>query len=155
VQRRRRDHGVEPRVGERERRGLSGSEGGFDDLRAAMLASHGYAALAVACFGSRGPQAELLKVPVERIESAVEWVRGRAELDAGRISALGASKGPRSAIGKRGGEHPRLAPDFLDPCAAMLENSPDRMAHEAGAFRGKAPASQFPAFRNARVGDVI
>jgi hypothetical protein len=93
VQRRRRDHGVEPRVGERERRGLSGSEGGFDDLRAAMLASHGYAALAVAYFGSRGPQEELLEVWVERIESAVEWVRGRAALDVGRISALGASKG--------------------------------------------------------------
>jgi dienelactone hydrolase len=77
---------------------LSGSEGGFDDLRAAMLASHGYAALAVAYFGSRGLQEELFEVPVECIESAVEWVRGRRELDVGRIAALGASKGAELAL---------------------------------------------------------
>jgi len=77
---------------------LSGSEGGFDDLRAAMLASHGYAALAVAYFGAPGLREELFEVPVERIESAVEWVRGRPELDVGRIAALGASKGAELAL---------------------------------------------------------
>ena len=77
---------------------LSGSEGGFDDLRAAMLASHGYAALAVAYFGAPGLQDELFEVPVERVAAAVAWVRGRADLDAGRIAALGASKGAELAL---------------------------------------------------------
>ncbi|MFL5384103.1 MAG: acyl-CoA thioester hydrolase/BAAT C-terminal domain-containing protein [Longimicrobiaceae bacterium] len=77
---------------------LSGSEGGFDDLRAAMLASHGYAALTVAYFGAPGLQEELFEVPVERIEAAVAWVRRRPELDAGRIAALGASKGAELAL---------------------------------------------------------
>jgi len=63
-----------------------------------MLASHGYAALAVAYFGTPGLQEELFEVPVERIESAVEWVRGRPGLDAGRIAARGASKGAELAL---------------------------------------------------------
>src|SRR6185436_8629728 len=77
---------------------LSGSEGGFDDLGAAALASHGYAALAVAYFGAPGLQDELFEVPVERVAAAVAWVRGRAELDAGRIAVLGASKGAELAL---------------------------------------------------------
>jgi len=77
---------------------LSGSEGGFDDLGAAMLASHGYAALAVAYFGAPGLQEALSEIPVERIESAVAWVRGRADLDAGRIAVVGASKGAELAL---------------------------------------------------------
>lgn len=77
---------------------LSGSEGGFDDLHAAMLASHGFAALTVAYFGAPGVQEELFEVPVERIAAAVAWVRRRPDLDAGRIAALGASKGAELAL---------------------------------------------------------
>lgn len=77
---------------------LSGSEGGFDDLGAAMLASHGFAALTVAYFGAPGLQEELFEVPVERISAAVAWVRRRPDLDAGRIAALGASKGAELAL---------------------------------------------------------
>ena len=77
---------------------LTGSEGGYDDLRAAMLASHGYAALAVAYFGVPGTPAELFEVPVETIERAVEWASRQRGIDAERIGVMGASKGAELAL---------------------------------------------------------
>ncbi|HKP75267.1 MAG TPA: acyl-CoA thioester hydrolase/BAAT C-terminal domain-containing protein [Longimicrobiaceae bacterium] len=77
---------------------LTGSEGGFDDLGAAVLASHGYAALAVAYFGAPGLPDELSEIPVERIARAVAWIRTQPGLDAGRIGVMGASKGAELAL---------------------------------------------------------
>jgi dienelactone hydrolase len=77
---------------------LSGSEGGFDDLHAAALASHGFAALAVAYFRAPGLPEELFGIPVERVADAVRWVRERGDLDASRIALLGASKGAELAL---------------------------------------------------------
>ena len=77
---------------------LSGSEGGYDDLRASLLAAHGFAALAVAYIRAPGLPDELLEIPVERVSAALAWVRRRPELDAGRVAVLGASKGAELAL---------------------------------------------------------
>jgi dienelactone hydrolase len=77
---------------------LTGSEGGYDDLRAAMLASHGYAALAVAYFGVPGTPAELFEIPVETIERAVQWATKQPDVDGSRIGVIGASKGAELAL---------------------------------------------------------
>src|SRR5262249_35353605 len=42
---------------------LGGSEGGLDDAGAALFASHGYAALAMAYFGREGISPELVEIP--------------------------------------------------------------------------------------------
>lgn len=77
---------------------LSGSEGGFDDLRAAALASRGFAALAVAYFRAPGLPDELFGVPIERVGDAVRWVGQRPDLDSSRIALLGVSKGAELAL---------------------------------------------------------
>jgi len=77
---------------------LGGSEGGFDDLRASALASHGYAALAVAYFGLPGLPDELFAIPVERVDAALAWAEGRPEVDARRVALLGTSKGAELAL---------------------------------------------------------
>ena len=77
---------------------LTGSEGGYDDLRAAMLASHGYAALAVAYFGAPGTPEELFEIPVETIERAVQWAAKQPEVDGARIGIMGVSKGAELAL---------------------------------------------------------
>ncbi|HEU4557529.1 MAG TPA: acyl-CoA thioesterase/bile acid-CoA:amino acid N-acyltransferase family protein [Longimicrobium sp.] len=77
---------------------LSGSEGGFDDLRASLLAAHGFAALTVAYFRAPGLPDELFEIPVERVLAALAWVRKRPGLDAGRVAVLGASKGAELAL---------------------------------------------------------
>jgi dienelactone hydrolase len=46
---------------------LGGSEGGTMRDRAALLASHGYAALALAYFGAPGLPQELDRIPVETV----------------------------------------------------------------------------------------
>jgi dienelactone hydrolase len=77
---------------------LTGSEGGYDDLHAAMLASSGYAALAVAYFGSPGTPPELFEIPVETVERAVQWASRQPNIDPERIGVIGASKGAELAL---------------------------------------------------------
>jgi dienelactone hydrolase len=111
---------------------LSGSEGGFDDLRAAALASHGYAALTVAYFGAPGLQEELFEVPVEHVAAAVAWVRGRAELDAGRIAALGASRGAELAL---------VAASFIPEIRAVVAYAPTDVVNQGVDRRGGSRAT--------------
>lgn len=77
---------------------LGGSEGGFDDLRAAMLASHGFATLALAYFRAPGLPEELFEIPIETVERAVRWAGHQPSLTPGRIAILGTSKGAELAL---------------------------------------------------------
>jgi dienelactone hydrolase len=77
---------------------LGGSEGGFDDLQAAALASRGFAALAVGYFGAAGLPDELFGIPVERVSDALRWVQGRPDVDGSRVALLGTSKGAELAL---------------------------------------------------------
>jgi dienelactone hydrolase len=77
---------------------LSGSEGGYEDMRAAMLASRGFATMAVAYFGVRDTPAELFEVPVEVVERALDWAGRHPRVDATRIGVIGASKGAELAL---------------------------------------------------------
>jgi dienelactone hydrolase len=111
---------------------LSGSEGGFDDLRAAVLASHGYAALTVAYFGAPGLPEELFEIPVERVAAAVVWVRGRAELDGGRIAALGASRGAELAL---------VAASVIPEIRAVVAYAPTDVVNQGVDRRGGSRAT--------------
>jgi dienelactone hydrolase len=77
---------------------LTGSEGGFDDMRAGMLASHGFATLAVAYFNAPGLPDELFEIPIETIERAVIWAKKQSMIDGARIGIIGASKGAELAL---------------------------------------------------------
>jgi dienelactone hydrolase len=77
---------------------LGGSEGGLDDAGAALLASHGYAALALAYFGSEGTSPELVEIPVEYSLKALRWLQTRSEIDPGRIAIIARSRGSELAL---------------------------------------------------------
>jgi len=77
---------------------LGGSEGGVTRDRAALLASHGFAALALGYFGMPGLPGELSRIPVETVDRAVAWLRAQPMVDAERIAVLGGSKGAELAL---------------------------------------------------------
>ena len=77
---------------------IGGSEGGFGGPEAAMLASHGFTALALAYFGVDGLPPTLQSIPIEYFEKAVPWMRARAEVDPGRMAVFGISRGTEAAL---------------------------------------------------------
>jgi len=90
---------------------LGGSECGLKsaEAKAAALASHGFAALALAycswpdAAGNPVPGMEELPqglwlVPLESVERGIRWLEGRSEVDASRIGVWGASKGAELAL---------------------------------------------------------
>lgn len=81
---------------------LGGSEGGLGpySLRtAAMLASHGYAALVVAYFGTFGSLPRTLEnVPLEYFANAIAWLQERPDVDVTRLGVVGFSRGGELAL---------------------------------------------------------
>jgi len=72
---------------------LSGSEGGMNEVEAALLASHGYHALALAYFNAEGLPKQLVKIPLEYLKSGIDWLRARDNVDGERFAVVGGSKG--------------------------------------------------------------
>lgn len=77
---------------------LSGSGGGYDETRASLLASHGFAAFAVAYFGAGSLPHELSEIPVEFFERALSWLKKHDEVDCGKTAVYGYSKGGELAL---------------------------------------------------------
>ena len=77
---------------------LGGSSGGLREHQAALLASHGIAAFALAYFATDGLPARLAAIPLEYGETAVEWLATRPGISPDRITVLGASRGAELAL---------------------------------------------------------
>lgn len=77
---------------------LGGSDGSLQEDIAAILASRGYASLALAFFKARGLPDELVEVPLETIERAIAWLQDRDEVDGDRLAVMGRSKGAELAV---------------------------------------------------------
>jgi dienelactone hydrolase len=77
---------------------LGGSEGGMPARRAAWLASHGYAALALAYFRYDDLPKELARIPLEYFGEALTWMTHRPEIASGRIAVMGISRGAELAL---------------------------------------------------------
>jgi dienelactone hydrolase len=77
---------------------LSGSGGGCDLDKAAVLSRHGFATLALAYFGIPPLPTWLHRVPLDYIEAALIWLAAQPEVDAQRIGALGFSRGSELAL---------------------------------------------------------
>ncbi|MEO6086118.1 MAG: acyl-CoA thioesterase/bile acid-CoA:amino acid N-acyltransferase family protein [Umezawaea sp.] len=73
---------------------LGGSEGGLHETDAALLAGHGFAALALAYFGAPGVPEHLVDVPLEYFGKAISYLSERA----GEIGVLGGSRGGEVAL---------------------------------------------------------
>lgn len=113
---------------------LPGSEGGVPEGQAALLASHGFAALALAYFGVVGLPAQLVEIPLEYAKGALDWLRGQPEAAGGRVAVLGGSKGAELAL--------LLAATYPDDIGAVVAYKPSSVvwmglpANPADNFRG-------------------
>jgi dienelactone hydrolase len=77
---------------------LGGSDGGLHEGSAALLATHGYAALALAYFGIDPLPRELVEIPIEYCGSAISWLESHEVVDGRRIGIMGWSKGGELAL---------------------------------------------------------
>jgi dienelactone hydrolase len=79
---------------------LGGSEGGINsaELRAALLASHGYAALAVAYYRMDDLPKMLAQIPLEYFKNAIDWMESRETVDNHKLGVMGWSKGGELAL---------------------------------------------------------
>ncbi|PYZ99057.1 hypothetical protein CR205_11000 [Alteribacter lacisalsi] len=77
---------------------LGGSEGGVYEETAALLAAHGYAALALGYFGYPPLPPDLHEIPVETVNRAVQWLTDQPNVNGNEIACLGISKGGELAL---------------------------------------------------------
>jgi dienelactone hydrolase len=77
---------------------LGGSEGGLPARRAAWLASHGIAALALAYFRYDDLPTELAGIPLEYFGKALSWMAHRPEIEFDHIAVMGTSRGAELAL---------------------------------------------------------
>jgi dienelactone hydrolase len=77
---------------------VGGSEGGVPLEKAAWLASHGFAVLALAYFHYEGLPPDLAAIPLEYFGQALAWMASRSEIAADRIAVVGTSRGGELAL---------------------------------------------------------
>jgi dienelactone hydrolase len=77
---------------------LGGSEGGAPRAKAAWLASHGYAAFALAYFRYEGLPDYLQAIPLEYFGQALSWMMQRQEIIPDKIAVMGTSRGGELAL---------------------------------------------------------
>ena len=77
---------------------LSGSGGGFDLDKAALIARHGFAAFALAYFGTPPLPTWLHHIPLEYFEAAFRWLSAQAEVDTQRLGLFAVSRGAELAL---------------------------------------------------------
>ena len=77
---------------------LSGSRGGTDRATAALLASHGYTAFALAYFRVDGLPDKLINIPLDNVKQGLDWMGQHESVDARRIAVIGSSKGGELAL---------------------------------------------------------
>ena len=77
---------------------VSGGGGGIPEGRAAIFASHGYAALALGYFGVEGLPRGLVNIPLEYFGGAIRWMRAQPWLGDRMLAVSGPSRGGELAL---------------------------------------------------------
>ena len=77
---------------------LGGSDGGFPDDAAALLATNGFFALSLAYFGADSLPSELAEIPLEYFARAIEWLENQPGVSPDRVALFGTSKGAEAAL---------------------------------------------------------
>jgi dienelactone hydrolase len=115
---------------------LSGSGGGFDVDKAAVLSRHGFATLALAYFGIPPLPRWLHRVPLECVELALAWLAAQPEIDPDRIGVLGISRGAELAL---------LSAARFGNVRAVVAYAPSSVAWDSGG-RDKHTGEGIPAW---------
>ncbi|WP_103105120.1 acyl-CoA thioesterase/bile acid-CoA:amino acid N-acyltransferase family protein [Brevibacillus reuszeri] len=79
---------------------LGGSEGGIGSCSqfAALFASNGYPALALAYFQCDDLPDDIRQIPLEYVQEAIQWLKRQPAVDADKIAVFGRSKGAELAL---------------------------------------------------------
>lgn len=79
---------------------LGGSEGGIGSCSqfAALFASHGYPAFALAYFQCDDLPDDIRQIPLEYVQEAVQWLKQQPTVDSDNIAVFGRSKGAELAL---------------------------------------------------------
>jgi dienelactone hydrolase len=77
---------------------LGGSGGGLDESTARLLASHGYATLALAYFRYDSLPPNLEEIPLEYFGKAIAWLKKQPAVEPDRIAISGGSRGTEAAL---------------------------------------------------------
>ncbi len=65
---------------------------------AVLLASHGYAVLALASFSMDGVPTEPVDIPLKYLAAAIDWLRAQAGVRGDRLGVIGGSPGGELAL---------------------------------------------------------
>ena len=100
---------------------LNGSGGGVNEARAALFASHGYAALALGYFGAPGLPDYLSDIALEYFQRAIDWLRATARPAKGFVAVSGHSRGGELSL--------LLASTFPESVNAVVAYVPSSVVH--------------------------
>lgn len=103
---------------------LGGAEGGLNETRAAILASHGYAALALGYFGMENLPPQLSKIKLDYLEAALNWLQNQPMVDKNRMAVMGFSKGAELAL-LMSSYFPKIRATVAYAPSAVVWQSPD------------------------------
>ncbi len=77
---------------------IGGAEGGISTGDAEVIASDGYAVLAIAYFGAERLPGDLEEVPVEYFGKVLDWMHKSPRIDASHLAIVGISRGSTLAL---------------------------------------------------------
>lgn len=77
---------------------IGGSGGGLQEDHAALFASRGFAALALAYFAFEHLPKYLIDIPLEYFETAIQWMVDQPVVDGRRLALVGKSRGAEVAL---------------------------------------------------------
>jgi dienelactone hydrolase len=100
---------------------LNGSNGGINEERAALLASHGYAALALGYFGAPGLPGNLANIPLEMFRDALAWLRRTVQPAGDFVAVSGHSRGGELSL--------LLGATFPEAVSAVVAYVPSSVVH--------------------------
>jgi len=109
---------------------LYGSGGGINEPRAALLASHGFAALALGYFGAPGLPRYISNTPLEMFARGIDWLRATVSPPGGFVAVSGQSRGGELAL--------LLGATFPERVSAVVAYVPGAVVH--GAMSAADPA---------------
>jgi dienelactone hydrolase len=110
---------------------VGGSEGGVPLPKAAWLASHGFAALALAYFRYADLPRQLEAIPLEYFGRAIGWMMDQPDISADRIAVMGTSRGGELAL-QLGSLYPQIK--------AVVAYVPANVRYPACCINALAPA---------------
>lgn len=117
---------------------LNGSGGGINEPRAALYASHGYAALALGYFKAPGLSDYISNTQLELFETALHWLHDKVKPKQGFVALSGQSRGGELVL--------LLGSLFPDLVSAVIGYVPGAVVHSAQNACDPATGREGPAW---------